>query len=765
MKGVGSGFIVSPDGYVLTNAHVVDDASEVTVKLTDRREFAAKVIGIDKRSDVALIKIAATGLPTVHFGDPSRCKPGQWVIAIGSPFGFENSVTAGVVSATARPLTMRAYVTFIQTDAAVNPGNSGGPLFNIDGEVIGINSQIYSRTGGYMGMSFAIPIDLAMNVKDQLQTKGKVSRSRIGVAVQAVNQKLATVLRFGHAARRAHQCGGPEGSEREGGPQARRCHHQRQRPQHRSVQRFAADRLPQMPPGSEAHLGIWRDHKATEVDVKTVLLDDEPAQTARSHGSEDSGGKLGLAVRPLQPNEQQELHTKGRLLVEDVTGPALAAGLQAGDVVLGVNGSSVASRGGPEARSGAGGTQRRAAGSARGRPDLFPRRHRVTESGLIAGVQTATPLFSSVKEHRRRPQRRRRSCRPRRAEMAALGWQQCDIIIVTGDAYVDHPSFGMAIIGRVLEAQGFKVGIIAQPDWHSTRDFEALGEPRLFFGVTGGNMDSMVNRYTSDRRVRSDDAYTPGGQGGKRPDRCVIVYSQRHSRSLQDDPHRHRRHRSQPAPHRAFRLLVGTGAPLGVGGFESGSAGVRQRGAPDRRDRAAPGRRAKPSARSRMCAAPRICAAACRPDGWKSIRVSSMLPGPLNPPVDPYASEEERRAARHGRRRARRGAGAPLPAEKVVKFYRKVPNAQRERSVIRLPSFEQVSGDAVLYAHASRILHLESNPGNARALVQRHGNSGAVAESAAHSLEHRRHGCDLRVALRAPPASRLRRRRKFPPIT
>ncbi len=169
-RGIGSGFIITPDGYVLTNAHVVADASEVTVKLTDRREFRAKVIGVDKRSDVALIKIPATGLPTVRFGDPARIRPGQWAIAIGSPFGFENSVTAGVISAVGRPLpddSGSSFVTFIQTDAAVNPGNSGGPLFNLDGQVIGINSQIYSRTGGYMGMSFAIPIDVALNVKDQ----------------------------------------------------------------------------------------------------------------------------------------------------------------------------------------------------------------------------------------------------------------------------------------------------------------------------------------------------------------------------------------------------------------------------------------------------------------------------------------------------------------------------------------------------------------------------------------------------------------------
>src|SRR6202789_4145777 len=196
MHGIGSGFIVSSDGYVLTNAHVVADASEVTVKLTDRREFVAKVIGVDKRSDVALIKIAATGLPTVRFGDSSRLRPGQWVVAIGSPFGFANSVTAGVVSATARPVDEN-YVPFIQTDAAINPGNSGGPLFNVDGQVIGINAQIYSRTGGYMGVSFAIPIDLALNVKNQLLTKGKVSRSRIGVAVQSVDQKLATTVGLG----------------------------------------------------------------------------------------------------------------------------------------------------------------------------------------------------------------------------------------------------------------------------------------------------------------------------------------------------------------------------------------------------------------------------------------------------------------------------------------------------------------------------------------------------------------------------------------
>jgi serine protease Do len=341
-RGVGSGFIVSSDGYVLTNAHVVADASEVIVTLTDRREFTAKVIGIDKPSDVALIKIAATGLPTVRFGDPSKLRPGQWAIAIGSPFGFENSVTAGVISALGRPLIDggQTYVTFIQTDAAVNPGNSGGPLFNIDGEVIGINSQIYSRTGGYMGVSFAIPIDLALNVKEQLQKNGKVVRSRIGVSIQDIRQQLA--LSFGLSAPHGALISSvdPAGPSEKAGLKAgdvitsvngRNIDHSWDLP---AI-------ISQLPPGSSARLGIWHDRKATEVTVKTVLLEDSPTQVARA-SAEDGTGKLGLVLRSLQPNEQQELHTKGRLLVEDVSGPALAAGLQPGDVLLGVNGVGVA---------------------------------------------------------------------------------------------------------------------------------------------------------------------------------------------------------------------------------------------------------------------------------------------------------------------------------------------------------------------------------------------------------------------------------------
>jgi uncharacterized radical SAM protein YgiQ len=310
--------------------------------------------------------------------------------------------------------------------------------------------------------------------------------------------------------------------------------------------------------------------------------------------------------------------------------------------------------------------------------------------------------------------------------MAALGWEQCDVIIVTGDAYVDHPSFGMAIIGRVLEAQGFKVGIIAQPDWHGTRDFQALGEPRLFFGVTGGNMDSMVNRYTSDRRVRSDDAYTPSGVGGKRPDRCVIVYSQRLREAFKQVPIvvggieaslRRIAHFDYWSEHVRRSVLVDAKADLLVYGNAERQIGeIACRLQAGQSIGEITDLRGTAYLRRGM------------PAGWIEIDSSELdTPGPVGAPVDPYASEEERRSALQPTKptaealSAAAPLNAPAASEKVVKFYRKVPNAQRERSVIRMPSYEQVSQDPVLYAHASRILHMESNPGNARALVQRHG--------------------------------------------
>ena len=191
-RSLGSGFIISADGYILTNAHVVDSADEITVRLTDKREYKAKVIGADKRTDLAVIRIEATSLPVVRFGDANKLKVGEWVVAIGSPFGFDNSVTAGIVSAKGRSLPQENFVPFIQTDVAINPGNSGGPLFNMRGEVVGINSQIYSRTGGFMGLSFAIPIDVALDVQKQLRDKGRVSRGRIGVVIQEVTRDIAT---------------------------------------------------------------------------------------------------------------------------------------------------------------------------------------------------------------------------------------------------------------------------------------------------------------------------------------------------------------------------------------------------------------------------------------------------------------------------------------------------------------------------------------------------------------------------------------------
>ena len=297
-----------------------------------------------------------------------------------------------------------------------------------------------------------------------------------------------------------------------------------------------------------------------------------------------------------------------------------------------------------------------------------------------------------------------------RAEMEALGWDSCDIILVTGDAYVDLPSFGMAVIGRVLEGQGFRVGIIAQPDWHSAEPFAALGRPNLFFGITGGNMDSMVNRYTADRRLRSDDAYTPGGIGGKRPDRSVIVYAQRAREAFKDVP----------------IVIGGIEASLRrIAHFDYWSEKVRRSVLLDSKADLlvyGNGERQVCEIAHRLAAGARIdeltdvrgtaFVRKALPPGWIEIDSTHLdEPGVLEPPVDPYAM-------------APQAATAPVtaqPGENVVRFVRRVKNADRERSVIRMPSYEQVTADPVLYAHASRILHLEANPGNARALAQRHG--------------------------------------------
>jgi uncharacterized radical SAM protein YgiQ len=300
-----------------------------------------------------------------------------------------------------------------------------------------------------------------------------------------------------------------------------------------------------------------------------------------------------------------------------------------------------------------------------------------------------------------------------REEMDELGWDQCDVILVTGDAYVDHPSFGMAIVGRVLESQGFRVGIIAQPDWRSTADFERLGEPALFFGVTAGNMDSMVNRYTADRRVRSDDAYTPDGVGGKRPDRSVLVYSQRVREAFAETPiviggieaslrriahydyWQEKVRRSIVLDSRADLVVFGNGERQIVEIAHRIAAGERPAEIKNIRGTAFLGGAAG--------------------DGWTEIDSTHLdLPGAVEKHPDPYAMESEIAAAA-------RETAAKEPGVNVVRFTRRVPTADRERSYIRLPSYEQVRDDPVLYAHASRILHMESNPGNARALAQRHG--------------------------------------------
>jgi serine protease Do len=337
--GLGSGFVISPDGYILTNAHVVANATDVTVKLADRREFKAKVVGFDPRTDVALLKISARGLPVVKFGDPSAIKPGEWVMAIGSPFGFENTVTVGVVSATGRALPDSGYVPFIQTDVAVNPGNSGGPLFDLAGEVIGINSQIFSQTGGYQGVSFAIPIDVALNVKDQLIAHGRVIRGRLGVEMQEMDQTLAESFGLKSA-------NGALVSEVEKGSPAERAGLQPGdvvlkldgRPIEHTGQ--LARLVAETKPGTRATLVVWR--RGATKDLAVVVGEAKDAQVAEASGAGAEGNEgLGVAVRPLTPAERAGNSGKAGLLVEGVSGPAARAGIQPGDVILAVNGRPV----------------------------------------------------------------------------------------------------------------------------------------------------------------------------------------------------------------------------------------------------------------------------------------------------------------------------------------------------------------------------------------------------------------------------------------
>ena len=335
-RGLGSGFIISADGIILTNAHVVAEATEITVKLTDRREFDAKVLGVDKRTDIAVLKIDAKNLPVVKIGHASDLKVGEWVAAIGSPFGFENTITSGIVSAKARALPDENYVPFIQTDVAVNPGNSGGPLFNMDGEVVGVNSQIFSRTGGFMGLSFAIPIDVAVQVKDDLMQSGKVTRGRIGVQIQDVNQALANS--FGLPKPQGALISGVEpGSPAEkaglkSGDVVLGVNGKEINQLSELSGAIAATK-----PGNNARLQVWREGKSRDVDVKVAELLEPQKVAANSAGDSQTSAKLGLTLRELAPDERKQLKTEGGLVVQNASGAAARAGIQAGDVILAFN--------------------------------------------------------------------------------------------------------------------------------------------------------------------------------------------------------------------------------------------------------------------------------------------------------------------------------------------------------------------------------------------------------------------------------------------
>jgi serine protease Do len=346
IRGEGSGFILSPDGIILTNAHVVQGASEVTVKLTDRREFRAKVLGSDPMTDVAVIKINASNLPVVRIGDDNALQVGDWVLAIGSPYGLENTATAGIVSAKGRSLPDDTSVPFIQTDVAVNPGNSGGPLFNARGEVVGINSQIYTRTGGFQGLSFAIPIDVATKIKDEIVAHGKVRHAMLGVTAQEVNQDLANSFKLdspsgaliasvqkGSAADKAGLKSGDVIRAIDGRPII--------------ASGDLSGIISLASPGQRIKLDIWRDGKPEQL-TATLGTYSKQDTVASDATQSDQHGKLGLALRPLTPDEQQQAGTQG-LLVQQAQGPAAKAGIQPGDVILAVNG--VPTRTVDEARS------------------------------------------------------------------------------------------------------------------------------------------------------------------------------------------------------------------------------------------------------------------------------------------------------------------------------------------------------------------------------------------------------------------------------
>lgn len=336
-RGTGSGFIISADGLILTNHHVVDGADEIKVRLTDNREFTGKVLGSDAKTDIAVVKIDAKDLPYLTMGNSDELKVGEWVAAIGSPFGLDNTVTSGIVSAKSRKLPSDQYVPFIQTDVAVNPGNSGGPLFNMKGEVVGINSQIFSTSGGFMGLSFAIPSNLAMQIKDQLVKNGKVTRGRIGVVIQSVTQDLAES--FGMKTPK----GAIVSQVEKDGPAAKAG--LQEGDIITAVNGRAIDDSVDMPviigsmaPGSIAKLSIIRNNKDMTLDVK---VEEAPNESASSNASKTAAAnKLGVTVRPLNDEEKAKAETEG-LLVTESTGAARKAGIREGDIIVNVNGVKI----------------------------------------------------------------------------------------------------------------------------------------------------------------------------------------------------------------------------------------------------------------------------------------------------------------------------------------------------------------------------------------------------------------------------------------
>jgi serine protease Do len=338
-QSVGSGFIISSDGYLITNAHVVDGADEVSVKLTDKREFKAKVVGAAKRTDVALLKIEAKDLPKVTIGDPEKLKVGEWVVAIGKPFGLENTMTAGIVSAKGRDLPQENLVPFIQTDAAVNPGNSGGPLFNLKGEVVGINSLIFSRTGGYMGLSFAIPIDLAMSSVAQLKDKGRVTRGRIGVQITEVSKETAESFGL------AKPMGALVNSVEKGGPAEKGGVEAGDiivKVDGRDVR--TSSELPRIitviKPGTKVTLSVWRKGAQRDMAVTVAELKDEAAPTPPRRGGpapkeKAKPNRMGLSLADLTDEQKKELDVKNGVLIEDVAA-TVRGNVQPGDVIIAI---------------------------------------------------------------------------------------------------------------------------------------------------------------------------------------------------------------------------------------------------------------------------------------------------------------------------------------------------------------------------------------------------------------------------------------------